>query len=419
MKTLLAAPLLALLCASASAEGPTPKAHYPHVFSWIVTEEPNGAWVRVPMIDTDPNTGLTIGLMQVVAVVSSGTLRQAHIPTFSHNPNFGYTGGYEVYLFPSAGRQWDISGSFSQKVNRDFSVEYRDEHFLDRDQGFDGRLHYSRDGSMRFYGFGPATSSDGESNYTLDSINYRFGYTKPIRDGSPWKGRVYHRFQANDVTDGAVTKVPDLITLYPGVAQQVNERHNDGALGAMLLYDSRDSAVTTSRGAYAEVFVDASHKLNYASEYSYHRYGAELKAFLPNGPADDPEPDFITAGRARFEHLRGAVPVWLLPSMGGRHSNRAYGEGRFTSKGLAVIGIEERCRFLRLRNPEMNLSFWIDPFVEAGLVFREPYEIPFKYTKPAAGLALRAVGRTQFVASADFGYGQEGLKTFLDISYAF
>jgi len=86
---------------------------------------------------------------------------------------------------------------------------------------------------------------------------------------------------------------------------------------------------------------------------------------------------------------------------------------------MIVTGMEQRCRLMAMRVGGVTTSFWLDPFVAVGTVFPDPASMQAKYFRPVYGFALRAVGRPQIVGSADFGYGQEGLKIFLDINYAY
>jgi hypothetical protein len=379
----------------------------------------NGVFVTVPVVDSDPNSGVTFGMMPVwVRAGSDGTIREIHAPSVTYNPYFGFAAKYEYYDFTKEHRTQQFRASSAEKYNRGVEYEYDTSRFLDRDMRANARAEYSRDGSARFFGFGPNTPQSAESNYTLDTLNERLSWGMPIREGSPFSFGLQQQVQANEVRPGAITAPEDLQNKYPAVGRDLHPRRRDAFFRVSLTYDTRDSDVTTSSGAYAFAFFDSSND-GVIGQFDYNRYGAGARKFWPTFDKDDSEPKFITAVRARFEDLRGNAPFWAQPQLGGKYIFRGYGEGRFVDDGLVVSGLEERCRVYARKISGITASFWVDPFVEVGTVFRSPELMQSKYLHPDAGIALRAVGRPQVVGSADFAYGQEGLKIFLDINYSF
>lgn len=416
--------LSAVLACSASAEHhvePLPKVAQPSFFQRFVHPTKDGMLTALPVVDSDPNSGVTFGIMPIWVVNrSTGDERMHHIHSLAltRNENAGMSAQYQLFLFPDESSSAEGRVGVSKRFDREVVAEYSSERFLDRPLRFNGRFEYSKDSTKRFYGFGPKTSSSGESNYTLDTVNYRAALGVPFGEGSPWRFTLMNRFEANDVTNGGVEKIPDLEARYPEVFRTVSDRNRNISLRGYLEYDSRDSDVTPTRGAYVAPFIGGAHKDLALTDYSYYRYGLEAKRFLPWGGSDG-EPRSVTAARVRFEDLRGDVPFWLLPEMGGKYSHRAYGEGRFFDHSLLIFGAEQRVRVYSARVRGSTASFWIDPFFAFGSVAARPEKIEARYLRPVYGVALRLVVRRLIVASADFGVGQEGLKVFLDINYSF
>ena len=176
--------------------------------------------------------------------------------------------------------------------------------------------------------------------------------------------------------------------------------------------------MTASRGAYGLAFIQGSNQA-LLSEFNYYRYGLDLRGFLPVYLQAEPEPEFITATRFYFDQLNGNAPFWALPRLGGKYTLRSYGEGRFLDHGMTLLSLEERCRVYQRKVAGTTASFWIDPFLGLGTVFPRPELMQEKHMHPAAGVAFRGIARPQVVGSLDFGFGQEGLKIFLDINYSF
>lgn len=379
----------------------------------------NGVFVVVPVVDDDPNSGVTSGVMPVwVRSGRDGRIEQIHAPSLTYNQYFGPAARYEFFDLSRTDRTIQFRASSAQKYDREAVFEYDTSRFLDRDMSANARFEYSRDGSARFFGIGPNAPESGESNYTLDTLNERLTWGMPLREGSPVSLRLQEQVQANEVLPGAITAPEDLVNKYPELGRELRPRKRDAYLRARLAYDTRDSDLTTTRGVYAFLSVDGSED-GLIGQYDYARYAAGARYFRPHGGEDDGEPRFVTAARVRLEQLSGTAPIWALPQLGGKYVFRGYGEGRYMDDGMAVAALEERCRVYARKISGITASFWVDPFVEAGTVFHRPEDARSKYVHPDAGVALRAVGRPQVVGSADFAYGQEGMKVFLDINYSF
>jgi hypothetical protein len=413
--------LLCLLLSPAHAvdtvvEGPREIA--PAGRNFIFSRTKDGMLVRLPTFDTDPNIGPTFGFVAVWVIGSdSSTIKSIHAPSVNYNNHFGVTGTYQYFHFPN--RHVDISAraSLSQYWNREAIAEYEEKDFRDTGATFDGRFEHSRDGAKRFYGIGPNTSIDGVSNYTFDTINYYLIAGVPLAERSPWSFKIRHALQADEV-EGSFPPIPDTVQLYPGVTQGLQYRRINVSNRAYIVYDTRDNADTTTLGTYGEAFIGGS-RTDLLSAYNYTRYGAMLKTFLPIGDPKDVEPRYITAMRVEFENLNGNAPFFLLPELGGKYSLRSYGDGRFYDHSLIDLSLEQRCRVYTRKISGIPVSFWIDPFVGLGGVAPEPDRFQRKYLHPAFGTAFRVVSRPQVVESLDFGYGQEGLKVFLDVKYSY
>jgi hypothetical protein len=379
----------------------------------------DGVFVAVPVVDSDPNSGVTYGVMPVwVQTGQDGRIRRIHAPSLTYNRYFGFAAKYELIDFSKEHRVQQFRASSAEKYNREVVYEYDTSRFLDRDMRANARAEYSRDGSARFFGFGPNSPQSGESNYTLDTMNERLTWGMPVREGSPINVSLQQQVQANKVRPGAITEPDDLVNKYPELGRDLSPRRRDAFFRAALTYDTRDSDVTTSSGTYVSVYAEAAVD-GIVGQYDYQRFGFGARKFWPIFGQDRTEPAFVTATRVRLEDLRGNAPFWAQPQLGGKYIFRGYGEGRFVDDGLALAAVEERCRVYARTISGITASFWVDPFVEVGTVFHSPELMQAKYLHPDAGIALRAVGRSQVVGSADFAYGQEGLKVFLDINYSF
>ncbi|MFA6317696.1 MAG: BamA/TamA family outer membrane protein [Elusimicrobiota bacterium] len=389
----------------------------------LVNRTGSGLFLRLPILDLDPNTGATVGLTPVWVQNSSTTIRFIHAAPVFHNTYAGITAGYHLIWYIAQGRTLHFHGLLSQKFDRDAGAEFDTDHLgpvtlAGRPLALNLKFAFSKNSTLRFFGIGPGSHRRDQTNYTLDSINYRVALSAPFVVDSPWKFKLTHALQANDVSHGGVESLPEMIDQYPETALQVTRRRVDASLRGTVVYDTRDHGVTTTSGTYAEAFIAAG-DMRVERDQSYYRYGGEVRKFFPGKRGRDGEPNFITGGYIRYDHLVGDVPFWLQPQMGGRYTHRAYGAGRFVDKGFVVFGAEERVHMGTIPGKRMPVSVWLDPFVGYGTVFHTPGTLRLKYVRPVYGVALRLISRPQLVTSAEVGIGQEGPKVFLDINYSF
>lgn len=387
----------------------------PFPLGLIVRPMDKGMLVRLPLIDTDPNRGFTFGVMPVLIVNASdeSRIKAMHAPSLTYNPTFKTNFTYRYYYYPTKDSTLMLRGAISQVVEKELFAQYDNSNLFGRLGEAGVKLQYNVDASNRFFGFGPATSKTAGGNYVLNTLIADAYFGLPLQEGSSWYWTAEHRLAGNKIADGPIKTIPGITALYPGVVPA--HYHQSSGLRGYLTYDTLDNSVTTTRGTYAEFFVESSQR-GWGSEYVYQRYSADLRHFLPLGN----DADYVTAARVKFEQVIGdGVPLWLQPSLGGKYTFPAYGDGRFTTLGLMTAVIEERVTLLRLKAGGVLTKFEVAPFTGLGSAFDTPGRMNKRYARPLFGVGLRAVAPPQVVGSIDFGVGQEGMSTFMDINYPF
>lgn len=412
---LLAAALALLLprVALAASAIDAPKEH--RGVDWLYADTSQGVRVLVPVVDADPVRGVTAGLMPVWVGLSSSGLRSLYAPALTYNDAVGGALSLDYYRFTSTAAVFEAFASIAQRSEREVYLSYQSDASADLGLSWDAEAQHLRDANRRFYGVGPAAPLSGETDYTLATWNTSGGVNLPFTRESPWAVRLSPHVRAVRLLSGPRRGLPDIESKHPGAA---NGRHRlvDAGLRAALVYDSRDSKMTPSSGAYAAAYAEGARD-GFVSDMTYQRYGFDAKAFKPLGGGSDPR--FVLAGDAVVERLYGDVPFWSLPSLGGKYSHRGYGAGRFVDHAMACVQAELRTRLFAFDASGRPVSFWVDPFAGAGFVAPEFVYAHGKRIKPFVGTALRAVVRPQVVGSADFAVAAEGLKVFLDLNYAF
>ncbi len=387
----------------------------PPYLRWMLEPRTNGIFVRLPIVDTDPNRGTTYGVMPIVVEQDPATSRivQIHAPSLTYNAYFGVEPTYRWYYYPSADSSLSLRGSWS-KYEREAFGEYSDHNVLGKPYDLYLLFQYNVDAGQIFYGLGPDSALGNQTNYKQEYWQYKWGVGTPLAPGSNWRAHLGEHYESSRVLDGPIPGLPGFSTTFP--AQFSDRYQQTHETRATLDYDSRDNATTTTRGGLAQAYAEASVR-GFMSEYDYERYGADLRWFHPWTPDDDSK---VLAVQYQYQQVLGPTPpFWIMPSLGGKYSLRAYGDGRFVDRGMTAFNVEQRFDLFQEKMAGVDTQFQLAPFAGLGTVFDTPASAQVAYLRPVVGSAVRAVVKPQVVGSVDVGYGQEGAAVFMDINYSF
>lgn len=395
-----------------AVEAQEKKDETPTILKLIIAPLKRGMLVRLPIIDTDPNRGVTYGVMPIWVLQEreSDRIRFIHAPSLTYNKTFLWIPTYRFYYYPTTESSLLLRGSGSQQEERELMGHYLDGDFLGRDIDLELKTQFNVDGAKRFYGFGPDSPKAGETNYAEDYIQVKAGGAVPVSSGSHWKAHASMNVLAFKLHPGRTPNLPAFETLYPGLKPQHRQQSNE--LTAGILYDSRDHAVTTTRGEYLTVYAGKAVR-DFLSAYDYSRYGIDARVFRQWTPR------MGSAAQFAYEQLHNNAPFWLQPSLGGKYSLRAYGEGRYVERGVMTLNVEQRFTIWSKSLAGVTTDFELAPFAGLGTAFAAPKRLSRGYIRPVVGGAVRAVARPQVVGSIDVGVGEEGAKIFVDINYSF
>jgi len=386
----------------------------PLILRWMIKPLRRGMWIRLPIMDTDPNRGITVGVMPIWVLQGENDdrIREIHAPSLTYNKNFAVTPTYRYYFYPQEDAALIARGSIG-KYENEILGQYEDGSFRGSEFDLFLRAQHNVDAGQRFFGFGPDSSRLGEANYRETLFQTRVSVGHPLRTGSKWRARLSNHLQASKFTNGPIPNLRGFEAMYPTLASAGRQQTNEWR--ANIGYDSRDHGVTTSKGEYLDLFAEKSIR-HFASMYDYNRWGADGRVFLPWKS----DPSRVFAIQTRVEQITGSTPpFWLQSRLGGKYGLRAYGDGRFVARGLAVVNAEQRFSVYEAKMAGVTTEFQIAPFIGAGTVFDSPEKMHRRFIRPVIGTGVRAVAKPQVVGSVDIGVGQEGLAAFMDINYSF
>lgn len=389
-----------------------PKDETPFPLRLIIRPLKRGMLVRLPIIDTDPNRGVTMGAMPiwVIQEKDKDRIEQIHAPSITYNQIFGPIPTYRYYYYPTDDSSLILRGSLSTQEEREALGQFEDSNFLDKGIDLYLKVQYNADGAKRFYGLGPDSPKLGEANYVEHTLQYKASGGVPLRPGSRWSLHLHDHLMGLKTTNGRTPNLPSFDLAFPGVAPRRFQQTHE--LGTRLTFDSRDHGVTTGQGSYLNMGWSFSSS-EFASQQDYARWLFDGRTYHPW------KEGLVTAAQLRYEQLVNDAPFWLKPSMGGKYSLRAYGDGRYYDRGAMTFNLEQRFTVAKIKMAGVTTEFEAAPFVGAGTVFDHPGRLARRYIRPVVGFAGRAVAKPQVVGSIDIGVGREGAAVFIDINYSF
>lgn len=378
----------------------------------MIAASPGKTRVFLPAPSSDPNSGLTIGVLPVFLFVDQKeVVRHILAPSITYNKIFKMTTTMRYYWYPRPGSQFFALGSYALESNRRAALRYEDPHFYADWLYFKFDFNYQREGSLRFFGIGPDSPESNQTNYMLRELHVQ--QHLGVNFLERFRFVISHRFRAADVVDGPIGSLPQISQFRP-VPIGVGDTQTTVAQRFTLSYDSRDLPVAPVRGHYASVFGEIGGRYM-GGDSKFTRVGADLRGFYP--VMDN---RFVTGWRLTGEEEDGdKTPFYEQSLLGGKDSLRGFGEARFVDRKKASISLEERIRMYTLKAFNVNIDFEVTPFYEAGEVFHHNDSFMLSQLKHVGGVGFRTVVRPNVVGVIDIGFSEEGTALFVGIDYPF
>lgn len=376
-------------------------------------------FIPIPEIATDPNGGMTAGLLPVFLFTDS----QQHINRIvnfdlTHNATLGIGGGAQLLSYPSEDTQWSAGASAAEHIARNIDLRYSTGLLRQQRWSFDARLLYDQDPTDRFFGLGNNSSPHDETNYTTDQqyLEFRSGlnlspHLQIALDTRPRLVKIRH---------GAFTDLPYIGTRFP-LLPGIHSGANELLTRLTIAYDTRDSLMIPTQGNQVAVFGGFTER-QFLSSVSYSLFGMEARHYHPLGRR------FTFAGHfaLRYMPVGNDVPFWALSQLGGDRSIlgyqqplRGFGAGRFVDRNLFAAQAELRTRVFETTLFTTHAIFELAPFMDVGQVFHRMDTNPMTHLHPVGGLGLRGIAEPFVVGYVDIGGGSEGVAIFSGINYPF
>jgi hypothetical protein len=379
-----------------------------------------GPFFPVPLIDADPNSGLTLGLIPTWLYTNADDQIQKIVaPDINYNADFGFGAYARVIGYPSDDTQWSIVAGGQERVERLVDYELQTGRLRDSRWSFDSSAVLDRDGSPRFYGIGNHSPLFRETGYT-DQQSFLRG-TLGLNISHDWQLAYTLRARAIDILPGAAPGIPSIGTRF-GDIQGLGSQ-SEILQRVEVHYDTRDDPTVPRRGSALTLYGGVATGAGTPNAALYSAVGLDIRQLW-----SPPDSTATLAGHIAARYMPGPrnVPFWSLSAIGGDQSVlgeslplRAYGSGRFTDRNSFATNLEYRQQAIELDAVSTQLEIEVTPFVDLGEVSAHSRSSPFHDLHRVAGLGLRGIARPSIVGYLDIGYGSEGAAAFTGISYPF
>jgi len=385
---------------------------------WRWLDPANAPFIPIPEIDTDPQSGLTLGLLAVMLRTNErDEITRIIAPDIINSQYFGWGARMRVFGYPSEDTQWSVVGGGKERVEREFDAVYLDGQTRTEAFSWSVETIYDRSGTPRFFGIGNQSAYANQTNYVDNqgSVAMSVG-----RNFTPALQLSYiARLRDVDVLPGVLSGVPSIETVFPGLPGIGNEHELQNTLE--LSRDTRDSALIPQTGGRYVVYGGlVSQAL--ASSVSYSYFGAEARQYLRLGS----DVTFACHLAARYMPSAAEAPFWALSSLGGdrsvtneREPLRSEGADRYMDRNLFAAGAELRTRLTGFEAFGTHVNLELAPFLDAGKVFADMGSSPLTHLHTAPGFGVRGVASPFVVGYVDVGFGHGQPVVFSGINYPF
>ncbi len=386
--------------------------------SFSATDPNSWPFIPVPEVATDPNGGVTYGILPVwLFTDDKDEITSIFAPDINANSTLGPGGNFRYLAYPSSDTNWYVVAGAQETIARKVDLNYQTGREHKHWWSLEGRFYWEKDPTERFFGLGNHSHQGNQTNYTTNQL-----YGEAILGwnvNEKVQLSLMERPRRVRIERGGFNSVPDITQLFP---------HQKGINGgsevlsqAMVQYDTRDSIDIPHSGMLGRLYYGIADR-RFGSSFSYNRFGGEFRKYITVAE----RVTFAGHVFTEYEPAGNEMPWWSQARLGGDESLltdqetlRGYGAGRYVDNNLFVMNLEMRTRVWDRKIFGTHGILEVAPFAEAGRVSHNMGYNPFVDLHPVGGVGFRGIAEPFVVGFVDLGWGGEGAAIFSGINYPF
>jgi hypothetical protein len=369
--------------------------------------------IPLPAFSYDRNESYWVGgLVPILKSNPKEEVEDIFVPQYLHNRFVRETFTLNYYGYRAdESIQYRAIASYSSNVERNFEVAYKNTAVAGGRYILAAEGAWFKNGFSRFFGIGNDTPEHNETNYTLRST--RVNLTGGINLGQNTSVLFTERYTDVRVDTGVVDTLPQIRSLFPGIS---------GIGGAQIfahrltvLYDTRDNAMTPSKGRYVAAYAELNQNVIHKASDRWGHFSLDARQLIPHG-----SDRMVFVGRFLIEGVTGqGIPFYERPMLGGENTLRGFGTSRYIDDLAVLLNFEERIRVMRRRIFDNPIELEIAPFLDIGRVTDNFQTDGLKRIQYNPGIGFRLLARPNVAARVDVAYGRDGGNVFVGLNYPF
>ncbi len=266
-------------------------------------------------------------------------------------------------------------------------------------------VHYSASASRfpdKFWGIGNEAANEAEEDYTIEQVDVYPQVLKVLRPhlfaGIGYEFQKVFTFRY-DSHQG------DNLFDRENIAGRYGSKISGS--GIILTWDSRDNAFSSTKGFYAQYFINA-YRGFLGSDYDFIIQNLDMRTYFQLDKVR------VLAFQVVTTHASGDVPIRDMSTIGSDSYMRGYYQGRFQDKTMFAVQSEFRTPLYK--------KIGMVVFAGTGKVGPTiPEALNFQHLKLSAGIGLRYAinARERLNVRFDAGWGKRSHGSYINMGEAF
>ena len=375
--------------------------------------EGHGKTVRIMPFPTSFTTNITGSSVGMGAALFNstreGTMTGSLSVTASSNDLIGGGFGITAISCPGAYHNYQFGAFFGGESYRDISLKYENYTVADSKFGYNFSFRSVEEPRQRFNGLGNASLEDNETAYRQTLLHTGLDlYSTGIQSFRFGLGLSYDDYDVG--TSFEKVRVEE------GIDFLQNSILSEGLLGldgnsrfgvkANLIYDHKDQEFTPAKGLFAKLSLSQnsiSNTDNTAIEDNYLGVDLDVRQYF-SGPSQ--KLVGLLRGGLQLKSETN-LPFYMLSSLGGPESMRAYDFERFLGKNSFFTSAEIRYSVLKLQVLGYPMDMEMGAFLDVGQIFGDGVDLGDDL-KVDPGLSLRFINKPNIGLILTYANGDDG-----------